>query len=311
MKIQFPSALPPGSKIAVISPAGAVESGQLDDTLQLIRSRGFEPVIGRHVYTKYSSCYAFAGTEEERIADLQWALDGDFASVWASRGGYGCAHLIERVNLDRFCQRPKWYIGYSDNTVLQSWLMRNGFASIHGQTIKTASFGVSKESYDGIFKILGGELPSYSISTHTMNRNGEARGRLVGGNLALVYSLLGTPYSFDFDGNILFIEDIGENFYALDRMLMSLELTGVFSRISAMVVGGMTQMEKQETNPDYDESFDNLAYETIRHRIEAYDFPVAFGFPNGHIFDNRPLIVGAMAELKIGSDGAALQFKKE
>ncbi|KAA0129840.1 LD-carboxypeptidase [Chryseobacterium sp. SN22] len=297
--IIFPKALKKGDKIAVISPAGSVEPAHLEKGIEMIRKRGYEPVLGEHLYTKFSNGYSYAGTEEERLKDMNRALnDPEISAVWASRGGYGCQHLIHGLDLKGFTKKPKWYIGYSDNTVIQSYLLNKGFTSVHGQTIKTSSFGVTEESYDLIFDILDGSLPEYSIKPHEKNRPGSIKGELVGGNLALIYALLGTKYSFDFKNKILFIEDTGENFYALDRMIMSLELAGVFNKISGLIIGGMTNMGDEKENKQYEESFDKFAYQLISDRISKYEFPVVFGFPNGHIKDNRPLIIGGKISLK-------------
>lgn len=299
--IIFPKPLKKGDKIAIISPAGSVEIPQLEKTLELIKSKGYEPILGENLYTKYQNGYSYAGTEKQRINDINWALnDKEISAVWTSRGGYGCQHLLQDLKLTEFKKNPKWYIGYSDNTVIQSYLLKKGFVSIHGQTIKTSSFGVTEESYELIFDILKGKKLNYKIDSNPNNRVGETSGILVGGNLALVYALLGTSYSFDFTNKILFIEDIGENFYALDRMIMSLELADVFKKIKGLIIGGMTNMGKETENKEYEESFDSFAYQLIADRVSKYDFPTVFGFPNGHIFDNRPLIIGSEINLKVG-----------
>ena len=299
-EIIFPQSLKKGDKIALISPAGAVEESQLEKGIKLIESNGYEPVLGKHLYTKYSNGYNYAGTEKERISEMNWAFNNEeIGAIWASRGGYGCQHLLRHVQLSKFKKKPKWYIGYSDNTVVQSFLLKNNFASIHGQTIKTSSFGVTDESYDLIFDILKGKKPTYSIAQNELNKVGTAAGTLVGGNLALIYALLGTTYSFNFKDKILFIEDIGENFYALDRMLISLDLAGVFRNIKGLIVGGMTNMGDEKDNKSYEESFDQFAYKIISERVSKYDFPVAFGFPNGHIHDNRPLMIGTNITMNV------------
>lgn len=300
--IIFPNRLKKGAKIAVISPAGSVEPEQLEKGLEMISNRGYEAVLGDHLYSKFSNGYSYAGTEEERISDMNWALnDPEISAVWASRGGYGCQHLVQHISLKGFRKHPKWYIGYSDNTVLQSFLLNKGYASVHGQTIKTSSFGVTDESYNGIFDILEGKKPEYTFENHALSRNGSANGTLVGGNLALIYALLGSKYSFPFKNNILFIEDIGENFYALDRMMMSLELAGVFKKINGLIIGGMTNMGDESTNKQFEESFDEMAYQLIYSRLNKYDFPAIFGFPNGHILDNRPLIIGSEVKIEVKS----------
>lgn len=307
-KIIFPKALKKGAKIAVISPAGAVDPSQLETGIEMIRNNGFEPVLGAHLYTKFSNGYHYAGTEQERLKDMNWALnDKEVSAVWASRGGYGCQHLVQHLKLKNFTENPKWYIGYSDNTVIQSYLLNKGFASIHGQTIKTSSFGVTDESYTLIFDILKGKKLKYTLKSHQFNKKGNIEGELIGGNLALIYALLGTRYSFDFKDKILFIEDIGENFYALDRMIMSLELAGVFTKIKGLIIGGMTNMGDEKENKSYEESFDGFAYKMISERISKYKFPVVFGFPNGHIKDNRPLIIGGKVTMKIG-DKVKIEF---
>lgn len=300
-EIIFPKSLKKGSKIALISPAGSVDPSQLEKGINLIISKGYEPVLGKHLYTKFSHGYNYAGTEKERISDMNWALNDDnISAIWASRGGYGCQHLLKHLRLSKFKKNPKWYIGYSDNTVVQSFLLKNNFASIHAQTIKTSSFGVTEESYDLIFDVLNGKLPKYSIEKNNFNKPGNAEGELVGGNLALIYALLGTSYSFNFQDKILFIEDIGEKYYALDRMLISLELAGVFRKIKGLIIGGMTNMGDEKENKNYEESFDEFSYQIISDRISKYDFPTIFGFPNGHIFDNRPLIIGGNVSIKSG-----------
>lgn len=309
MKKIFPKSLKKGDKIAIISPAGAVDPTQLEKGLEMIKNKGFEPVLGENLYTKFSNGYNYAGTEEQRTKDINWALnDPEISAVWASRGGYGCQHLIENLNLKEFTKNPKWYIGYSDNTVIQSYLLKKGFASIHGQTIKTSSFGVTDESYDLTFDILKGKTPKYSLKSNQFNKKGNTEGELVGGNLALIYALLGTKYSFDFKDKILFIEDIGENFYALDRMIMSLEMAGVFKKIKGLIVGGMTNMGDEKENKQYEESFDEFAYQLISDRISKYDFPVVFGFSNGHVKDNRPLIIGAEIKVEIKKE-SKIEFK--
>ena len=308
--IIYPKALKKGDKIAIISPAGSVDPKQLEEGLQMISDNGFEPVLGKHLYTKYSRGYNYAGNEEERIADMNWALNNpEISAIWASRGGYGCQHLLPFLNLKEFKKNPKWYIGYSDNTVIQSYLLRKGFVSIHGQTIKTSSFGVTEESYDVTFDILRGKFPKYKIQENEFNKKGNIEGELVGGNLALIYALLGTPYSFDFKDKILFIEDIGENFYALDRMMISLDLAGVFKKIKGLIVGGMTNMGDEKENSEYENSFDTLAYSIISERISKYNFPVIFGFPNGHIHDNRPLIIGGKVKMQVSKD-SKIEFLK-
>ncbi len=301
-EIIFPKSIKKGAKIAIIAPAGSVEKDQLQATIDLIITNGYIPVLGKHLFGKNKFGYEYSGTENERIVDINWAFnDDDIDAIWAARGGYGCQHLLEGIDLKKFKKNPKWYIGYSDNTVIHSFLLKNNIASINGQTIKTSSFGVSEESYKQLFQVLEGSLPKYLVEDSQFNKKGKAEGQLIGGNLALVYALLGTRYNFNFKDKILFIEEIGENYYALDRMLMSLEMAGVFKKIKGLIVGGMINMGKEADNKNYENSFDEFAYELISKRIENYDFPTLFRFPNGHIFENLPLIIGANIKMKVGN----------
>lgn len=290
----FPPSIVKGDQIAVISPAGYVEMAQIEKSLKLIQDNGFVPVLGKHIDGQLDNGYLYSGSEKERQEDLNWALnDSNIAAIWATRGGYGCQHLLQSFDSQSFLKNPKWYIGYSDNTAIQSKIFQLGYASIHGQTLKTSSFGVDPNAYSLIFDILEGSYPNYEFVSHHLNKQGTASGKMVGGNLALIYALLGTQYAPIFQNNLLFIEEIGEEFYALDRMLMSLEHNGVFEKISGLLVGGMINMGKEALNPYFEDSFDPFAYKLIRERVEKYRFPVAFGFPNGHIYDNKPLILGA------------------
>ena len=308
-EIIFPKSLKKGDKIAIISPAGFVEEAPLQKTLELIKSKDYEPVFSKNSLGKFVNGYNYSGTEKERIQDLNWAFNNDdISAIWATRGGYGCQHLLRHLQLSKFRKKPKWYIGYSDNTVINSYLLKNNFASIHGQTIKTASFGVSEESYENVFNILEGKKLKYSFEKHHFNKKGIAEGELIGGNLALIYALLGTNYSYQFKDKILFIEDIGENFYALDRMLMSLDLAGVFRKIKGLIICGMTNMGDEKENKNYEKPFDEFAYEIIAQRLKKYNFPTLFGFPNGHIFDNRPLIIGGKVKIEVG-ENVLLKFK--
>lgn len=311
MSVIFPQPLKKGDKIAIISPAGAVEESQIRATVNLIENNGYETVLSPHCLGTFNHAYAYSGTEKERLEDINWAMNHkEVAAVWATRGGYGCQHLVKGLRLNHFKNKPKWYIGYSDNTVIQSYLLKKGFASIHGQTLKTSSFGVSNESYQRIFDILKGKKLSYHIDCHPFNKKGEAEGELVGGNLALIYALLGTPYSFNFKNKILFIEEVGENFYALDRMMVSLDLAGVFKKVKGIIIGGMTNMGNEKENQYYNKSFDPTAYDIIHFRLKKYNIPCLFSFPNGHIFDNQPIIIGAKMKIKIDEKKASLNFSK-
>ncbi len=259
----------------------------------------------KYTLGKFENGYNYSGTEKERIQDLNWALNNpEISAIWASKRWLWLSAFIETSQTFRIQRNPKWYIGYSDNTVINSYLLKNNFASYsRTEPLKQLVSGVSEGSYEDIFKILEGKKIQYSVEKHQLNKNGKTEGELIGGNLALIYALLGTPYSFDFKDKILFIEDIGENFYALDRMLISLDLAGVFRKIKGLIIGGMTNMGDAKENKNYEEPFDEFAYEIIAQRIKKYNFPTLFGFPNGHIFDNRPLIIGSKVKMEVEEKG--------
>jgi muramoyltetrapeptide carboxypeptidase len=308
MKIKSPKTLLNQARVAIVSPAGAVTATDLSATIKLIESHHFVPVLGENHLQSFNNGYNYAGTTAQRLADLQWAFDDpNIDAIWTTRGGYGCAQLLPFLDFKHIKKNPKWYIGYSDNTAIQASLLKHGLPSIHGQCIKTASFGASKAAYENVFQILKNEFPIYEFPADKHNHKGRCKGRLVGGNLAIIYSLMGSKYNFDFKNKILFIEDIGEQYYALDRMLTNLELAGVFKQIKGLVVGGMSQMGSEDSNPDFAQDFDPLAYQIIFNKLKKYQFPKAFGFSNGHIKNNLPLIIGQKINLLV-DDVARIEF---
>lgn len=301
---QPPRSLKPGSRIAIISPAGAVSSPDLlTHTHAMIIEQGYTPVYGEHALARYEHHYNYAGTIEQRLNDLQWALDDEsIDAIWATRGGYGSAQLLEQVDLCRFLNNPKWLIGYSDITYLQSLLARHGIQSIHGQNI-IRTVNPSAESYQTIFNVFKGIKPTYSLSANALNQHGACTGTLIGGNMTVVTALSGTRYNFNYNDAILFLEEIGENaYYKIDRYIKSLEQTGAFEKIKGLVIGGM----KNIGNDTSDHSA--TAQSIIAERLADYDFPKVFGFPNGHISDMRPLIMGAPLSLHVDEQGAQLTF---
>lgn len=310
-----PTPLKKGDKIGIISPAGSVKIQDLEPTLRLIGKKGFQPVLSENCLKNFDFGYSYSGSIDERLQDLNWALnDENIRAIWASRGGYGSQHLLQMIDLKGFIENPKWYIGYSDNTAIQAFLLRNFFCSIHGQTIKKASFGVNPQAYEKIFHILeGGDLFYENFELFCSDTQGidKIEGELIGGNLALIYALLGTEFSFDFRDKILFIEDIGEHFYSVDRMLTSFELAGVFKQIKGLIVGGMTQMGEEQKNPNFSESYDEVVYKIIIERLKKYHFPIIFNFPNGHIYDNFPLILGQNIEIVFSENEKIKIYQKK
>jgi muramoyltetrapeptide carboxypeptidase len=245
----------------------------------------------------------YAGTVAERLQDCQQALDDPkIKAILCSRGGYGCIHLLDQLDLTAFNLHPKWLIGYSDITLLHTQLQRNGFASIHGGMAK--QLNVDNEARTSLQALLFGQLPIYQLDPHPLNRFGQRSGILFGGNLTLLMSLRGTPYEYIPSGGILFIEDTGEKPYVIDRYLHALQLGGILDRINGLIIGHFT---------DYEEDPLMLAsvYELIAQVTSRYTFPVCFQFPVGHMDDNRPLITGSLVQLTVDEYGSRLSFSIE
>lgn len=293
-----PNSLKQGDKVAIISPAGAINSPeQLTRTMDIIKSKGYVPILGSNATKSYfHNGYNFAGTDKERQEDLHWAFSNtEIKAVWATRGGYGSVRIREAM-LDIISkkQHNKWHIGYSDNTYLSSMLFTHGNTqSIYGENIING-YSSPDSVYDRIFNILSGNIENYEIPSHKFNNNANVEGIIVGGNASMIYSMLGTPDRYNFDNLILYIEDVGENHYAMDRILNSIKLS-LKENIKAVIIGGM-----RLNNIDYDEISYNVANDVFS------SVPKMFRFPNGHIVNNQPIIMGSRINLEINNNGNSL-----
>ena len=297
----IPSFLRAGDNIHIVSPSGAIQPGFIDGATKLLSSWGLKVTEGKYARTEYGR---FAGTKDERTADLQQALDDpNVKAILCSRGGYGLAQIIDKIDFSSFAKSPKWLIGFSDITILHNAITALGIASMHG--IMTKYLTELPEESDQItsFKnLLFGTPSNFSIKPEAENRLGQAEGKLIGGNLSVMMGMRSTPFDLDFHNNILFIEDVGEKPYQIDRMMQSLRLSGVLKQISGLVVGQFS---------DYDE--DPLMMQSVAEIILAavseYDYPVCFNFPAGHVDYNLSLILGEQAELFVESDKVRLNYK--
>lgn len=296
----IPQSLKKGSRIRIVSPSGSINPEIIDKAETLLVNAGYEVITGRHAKSEY---FRFAGSAEERLEDLQEAFDDkDTKAILCSRGGYGAIQILENINLSEFRKHPKWLVGYSDITTIHSMLQTNGFASLHAPMLKHITEEGWGDKYVGhIFDILEGIPVEYSSKYNALNRTGYAKGILRGGNLAMLNSLRGTKYDCIPEGCILFIEDIGERPYQIDRMLWNLKLGGVFNNISGLIVGSFTGYED-------DMSMGKNIYDIISETVSQYNFPVCFGFPVGHTSDNEPLICGAEAELTVSTGSSVLRY---
>jgi len=304
-----PPFLRKGDCVRLISPAGVINPDFVNGAEAFLASWGLNVLKGENV-TKQEG--RFSGSVTQRLFDLQEALDDtDCKAVFCSRGGYGAVHLIDKIRLESFRKSPKWLIGYSDITMFHSLLQKEGYASIHGGMAKMLAAqmnpGQSKadsEPASMLHNILWGNLPEYTTPTHPLNRNGQGSNLLRGGNLSILYSLRGTPFDYIPAKSILFIEDIGEKPYVVDRMMHNLKFGGILKNLSGLIVGQFTDYEE-------DSLFGKTVYEIIADAVSEYSYPVCFNFPTGHINQNLPLMIGSSVNLKVNEDGAKLNYIKK
>lgn len=293
-----PDSLRRNDRVMIVSPASSVFPGYVEGAENVLSSWGLEPVRGRYCV---AATKGYAGTVEERLADLRTALtDDSVAAVLCSRGGYGTVHLLEHLRPEWFSSRPKWIIGFSDISALHAASLSAGVMSLHAPMCKHLSETPENEASRFLRAILFGENPVYRVDAHRLNRQGRARGRLVGGNMAVLCALLRTPYDLFAPGTVLFIEDIAEPPYKIERMLYNLRLAGVLAGLSGLIVGRFTEYEESPTHP---------LYEQIGALVADYDYPVCFDFPVGHVPENYPMIEGADVELDVNVSGVSLAFR--
>lgn len=299
-KMQIPPYLKPGDTVAIVATARK----HLNDDLQLAKSFleawGLNLKIGTSIGLDQNQ---LAGTDEERAADFQQQLENpNIKAIWCVRGGYGTVRMIDLVDFTGFKRAPKWVIGFSDVTVLHSHLNQMGIASIHGMMPVNIP-RATDEAKESLRKALFGEPLSYQVPAHDMNRKGSASGELVGGNLSILYSLLGSVSAIDCQNKILFLEDLDEYLYHIDRMMMNLKRNGCLENLKGIIVGGMTKMNDNEV------PWGKNALEIIQDVTQPYEIPIVYGFPAGHLPDNRALIFGKTVTLEVTDEGTKLMFE--
>lgn len=292
-----PPYLQSGDNVALVSPAGVIDPQYIDHAVEVLRSWGLNPIVGKHAASRDNY---FAGTDRERAEDMQWALDAeDIRAIFCTRGGYGCLRIVERLDYSIFQGNPKWLVGCSDITTFHAKLNTLGIESMHAAMPKSYQT-TDPEALRRLKNFLFGHITSYVIPSHPFNRTGIVRAELTGGNLTLLQCMHSTSLECKRQSSILFIEDVGENLYAVDRMMQSLKLAEKLPRLQGLIVGSFSEMKG--TN------FGKNAYEIIQEAIGEYNYPVCFGFPAGHIAENYPLIIGSTIQLQVSPKGSEICF---
>lgn len=305
-QVVMPQVLKAGDTIAVVSPSSAPDSMTVAKGCMALREWGYVPIVAPHALKEY---HGFAGTADERAADMLWALrDSTVKAVISSRGGDGAVQVLQRIPLQEFANHPKWVIGFSDVTALHSAEVAAGVMSIHGSMCDGIAARGERDSVNAIMqRILQGQLPVYQVPAHPLNQQGEASGILVGGNLSVFCGLAGSDYDFlnrvD-DGLILFMEDTNESMSKVDRMLHLLEIRGILPKLKGMIVGHFSKYKSPENG------FADM-YEMLHEYLQHYHIPVCYDFPVGHHSRyNFPMVEGCRVHLSVGQSATRIEFVK-
>ncbi|QTN37894.1 LD-carboxypeptidase [Cryomorphaceae bacterium] len=301
MSWRRPPYLHPGDTVGIVSTARKLSPAEIEPAVAVFEAWGFKVKLGPHLHQSY---HQFSGTDQERAADLQLMIeDPGVKAIYCARGGYGSVRIIDHVLWEPLIERPKWILGYSDVTAIHNHLHSNlQIQSVHAPMPLEFSIN-SQECLEDVRSILTGDLQETHAPHHPFNQEGVSTGVLVGGNLSVLYSQRGTPSDLDVRGKILFIEDLDEYLYHMDRMMMNLVRGGWMDQISGLIVGGMQDMN-DNTIP-----FGKQAIEIIREHTAGQSYPIAFGFPSGHLDDNRPLRFGAEIELSVETENTKIRYQ--
>jgi len=296
---RIPESLQEGDLIMIVAPAKSIESEHVHFAKSFLEKNGFRVEISKHCLGQH---HYFSGDIRERLEDFQSALDNpEVKAILCARGGYGCVQLLDRIQWASQLQDPKWIIGFSDVTYFHQRMQLQGIASIHG-TMPLNFQQNSPEALSTLVDCLKGESRYIQWNSAENSRLGEAKGTLVGGNLSILYALLGTDDQLNFENTILYIEEVGEAIYAIDRMFYALSKAGVLAKIKGLVVGGMTNLS--DTAVPFGKSYE----EVILSHFDYRRIPIAFDLPAGHIDDNRALVLGKTATLEVKCDRSSLVF---
>lgn len=294
----LPSYLKKGDVVAIIATARKISEEEIQPAVSFLNDSGFKVLLGSNLFEQ---CNQFAGTDKQRIDDLQWALNHpEIKAIFFARGGYGSVRVIDAIEFTEFKKYPKWIVGYSDITVLHNAIHQIGVATLHATM--PINFFKHADATQSMINALMGNHVVIKASHQLLNKCGESSGILVGGNLSLIYALSGTNFDLNTDDKILFIEDLDEYLYHVDRMMMQLKLSGKLKKLKGLIVGGMTDM-KDNAIP-----FGKSANEIILDAVKEYDYPVCFNFPAGHIDDNYALYLGKETKLTVSVTKTEINF---
>jgi muramoyltetrapeptide carboxypeptidase len=297
-----PPFLKKNDKIGIVAPAGVISQKKVAHAVKVFESWGLDVQLGSNIYKRKNT---FAGSDKQRKDDFQDIIDRqDISAVICARGGYGAIRVINKIDFSKFMQSPKWIVGFSDITVFHTCLQKTiKCESIHAVMPGSISENeFESKSLNSLKNVLFGGDVSYKLPSHTLNRKGEAKGTLIGGNLAVLYSLQGTNLEIDTDGKILFIEDVNEYLYHVDRMVSNLKLSGKLTNLRGLVVGHMSRMK------DSPIAFGESAYEIIHRIVKDYSYPVIYNFPAGHIKPNMALILGRRIKMSVDAGASKVIF---
>ncbi len=289
----YPAPLKQGDKIAICSPAGKIKPEVVYEAVEVLREQGWEPVIMPHALGENGY---FSGTADERFSDLKEAFtDPEIRAVLCSRGGYGVVHIMDRLNELPLADDPKWVIGFSDISALHALMAKHGVASIHSSMCAKIKEGADDPDNAALFAILRGEKPVHIFDSHPLDRQGIATGKLLGGNLAVLAELINTPYDILEPDTILFLEDVSEPVYKIERIFYQLRLSGLLDKIRGLIVGQFTDYKPDANHADMESM--------ISAAVAGYKFPVAYNVPIGHVDHNVPVIESAQITLKVSPSG--------
>ena len=284
-----------GSKIGIVAPARKVTPEEMQYAIDWLEEQGFEPVYDDRLFAEH---HIFAGDDDFRAAVLQEYLDNEeIEAIWLARGGYGSIRIIDKLDFSRFLQHPKWVIGFSDTSVIHGKLNRLGVPSLHA-AMPFYFANKTPKAKQSLFDALTGKALHYEIAPQPENRNGEMEGEIVGGNLSVLYGMIGSDTFPELEGKILFIEEVDEYIYHIDRMMHALKRAGKLARLKGLIIGGLTQIH------DNSHPFGMTAEEVIAEAVAEYDYPVCFGFPAGHFDDNRAVVFGQKAKIEVTAENS-------